>query len=228
MTQPAPPAQQQQQLALAVASALATASTAAGATAILGPAIVRYKITSWALAAMLDIVMSHPPDAEGFYGPAGAQVARVNLIRRAMFGVSCLFRLNGDYARMRAGGEVSWQDVLTRERRFYGQHLAAGWARTRAGAQVDSASMLYGRLLGWHTVTDTRTSPECLAANRRNFYADKMPRIGFPGMVHPYCRCLPGTPFPGAPLVGAARVLPRGRPVSDHRSQPRTALSGVR
>jgi len=72
----------------------------------------------------------------------------------------------------------------------------------RAAAQVDTAVMDHGLLLGWHSVNDRRTSPECRAANRHNFRADDMPLIGFPGAVHPHCRCWPGAPFPGAPMVG--------------------------
>ena len=241
MTQPAPPAPpagQGQALALAAASALAGAATVAGAAAILAPSLAAYRIRRRVAEDALGIVMGMPPDAEGFHGPAGAQVARLNLARRAMFLVASIFRLNGDDSLIRAGASRGlWQDSLDRERRFYGQQLVAGWWRTRAGAQVDSASMMFGRRLGWYAVRDSRTSPECRAAHGRNFYADAMPRIGFPGMVHPRCRCLPGTPFPGAALVGAARVASRdgrssgitgyGRSVPDHRPHQVPARAGV-
>jgi hypothetical protein len=114
-----------------------------------------------------------------------------------------IFRLVGDDRLMQAGaGEGYWTLGLQREQRFYGQQLVAGWNREKAGAAVDSASMEHGRLLGWHTVIDQRTSPECLAAAGHNFHADQMPAIGYPGMVHPNCRCFPGRPYPSGKLMG--------------------------
>jgi uncharacterized protein with gpF-like domain len=69
---------------------------------------------------------------------------------------------------------------------------------------VDTAVMQVGLLLGWNTVIDSHTSPECLAANGHNFRADHMPKIGYPGAVHPHCRCYAGPPRPGANLLAAA------------------------
>lgn len=207
MTTPRQPQQPptNQQLALAAAGVLATAVTVAGALAVLAPLFLKRKITSAAVEAALEVVMHYPPDAAGFYGPAGAQTARLNLIRRAQFLVSSAIRLTGEYARLRAG-EITKEDMaaaLVREVRYYGQHQEAIWARQRAAAQADSAAMDYGALLGWYTVHDSRTSAECRAADRHNFRVDKMPSIGFPGGVHIHCRCMPGPPFPGAPLVGS-------------------------
>jgi hypothetical protein len=85
--------------------------------------------------------------------------------------------------------------------------MQAIYQRELAAARVDSAAMLYGRLLGWNTVVDSHTTPDCLAADGRNFYADKMPRIGYPGTVHATCRCYPGQPFPGAGMVGGRNRL---------------------
>lgn len=194
-----------QQLALAAAGALATAVTVTGALAVLAPLFLRRKISHYALQAALEVVMHYPPDAAGFYGPAGAQTARLNLIRRAQFLVSSAHRLTGEYARLRAG-EITREDMaaaLAREVRYYGQHQEAIWARQRAAAQADTAAQDYGALLGWYAEHDRRTSPECRAADRHNFRVDAMPSIGFPGGVHIHCRCMPGPPFPGAPLVGS-------------------------
>jgi hypothetical protein len=207
--QPPPQQQGNQQLALAAAGVLATAVTVAGALSLLAPVFLKQKITRAALEAALEVVMHYPPDAAGFYGPAGAQTARLNLIRRAQFLVSAAIRLTAEYARLRSG-EITKEDMaaaLVREVRYYGQHQEAIWARQRAAAQADSASMDYGALLGWYTVHDSRTSAECRAADRHNFYVDRMPSIGFPGGVHIHCRCMPGPPFPGAPLVGHSRPL---------------------
>ena len=208
MTTPAQPSQGQQQtaLALAAATALTGAINVPAALAIIGPAVAAAGLSIAAAEAALSIVMGHPPDAAGFFGPATASVARTNLVRRAMFTAASIFRLTGDDRLMQSGAEGGlWEDAVARERGYYGQQLIAGWNREKSGAAVDSASMEHGRLLGWHTVLDARTSPECKAANRHNFHADQMPRIGYPGMVHPNCRCFPGAPFPGAPMVGQHR-----------------------
>jgi hypothetical protein len=212
MTTPAPqqPSQGQQNaaLALAAATALAGATTVAGMVAALGTMAVAAGIELAALNAAIDVVMSMPGDRAGFYGPATARISRLNLIRRAQFLVASAHRLTADVRLARSQGTPlvdALRDGITHERRYYGEHLTASWTRENAAAQVDSTSMTYGRLLGWNTVLDSHTSPECRAANRRNFWADDMPSIGYPGAVHPHCRCFPGAPFPGAPLVGAGR-----------------------
>lgn len=233
MTTPAPPpqqpGQQQQQaaLALAVAEALAAAVTVAGAMTIIAPVLAQLEIRRKVAETVLEIVMGHPPDAAGFYGPATTHVARINLIRRAMFTAASIFRLTGDDRLMQAGAEAGyWERAVQRERGFYGQQLVAGWNRENASAAVDSASMEHGRLLGWYSLRDRKTSPECRMAHGSNFYADQMPSIGYPGMVHPNCRCQPGAPFPGARVIGPATVMPRGRPVPDHRHERRRAAAG--
>jgi hypothetical protein len=228
--------QPQAALALTVASALAGATTVAEATVILGPAFAAMKIKRAALMAALEVVMGHPPDRHGFYGPATARIARLNLMRRAQFLIASAKRLGADLARSVSEGRA-WdvRAAVAAERRYYGQHMVAMWNRMNAAAQVDSTAMTYGRLLGWYTWLDSRTSPECRAANRHNFNADEMPAIGYPGAVHPHCRCMPGAPFPGAPLVGSATVgdrdgkrTSRQRPVPDHRPLAGAAGPGHR
>lgn len=210
MTTPAQTQQQptDQQLGLAVASALVTAGTVATAVSVLAPLFIGIGVKRKALGAALDIVMNFPPSRTGFYGPATQQMARLNLIRRAQFVVNSSRRFAADQARVGSGGSpAALLDAMTRERRYYGQHMQAIYQREMAAARVDSASMLYGRLLGWNTVRDSHTTPDCLAADGRNFYADKMPRIGYPGTVHATCRCWPGAPFPGAGMVGGRTRL---------------------
>lgn len=237
-----PPAQQltgaqQQALAIACATAM-TAPSVPAAMTTLGSVLDYLGIRREVGEAALEIVMGHPPDAAGFYGPATANVARINLIRRGMFAAASIMRLAGDDELMQAGAEAGiWTTAVNRERGYYGQQLVAGWNREKAGAAVDSASMTHGRLLGWYTRIDARTSAECRAANRHNFNADEPPAIGYPGMVHPHCRCQPGAPFPGARMVGAATVGSRdsrkrgitgvGRPVPDHRPHADPARAGV-
>ncbi len=198
-----------------VAGVLLTATTVdaalaalagAGAGALYGGLTLKSKVERLAWRGALGIVMSHPPGQEGFHGAAGRNVARVNLMRRAQFTVSAAKRLSQDISR----GISTLQPVATalnaglqRERRFYGQHLLAIWNRQKAGSQADSAAMTHGDLLGWHTVIDGRTSAECRQADGRNFYVGEMPKIGYPGMVHPHCRCWPGKPFRDGDLLDA-------------------------
>lgn len=94
---------------------------------------------------------------------------------------------------LRAG--VPAEKVRADEDRYFKQHLAAMANRKVSAAQVDSAAKGFGTTLGWHAKMDNRTSPECRAANGRNFDATRRPAIGYPGSVHPNCRCRAGKPF---------------------------------
>lgn len=191
-------------LAAEAAVVLLDAITVAGVILRLQAVFLRAGVPRPALAVAVDVVMGMPPEASGMTGPATQQMIRMNLVRRAQFLVSSARRVTSDLRAGRSQGQ-SLRSILdeaaARERRYYGQHLDAIWNRMDAAAKTDSASMLYGRLLGWNTVLDSVTSPECRAANRHNFLADQMPLIGYPGMVHPHCRCWPGRPYPGASML---------------------------
>jgi hypothetical protein len=200
-----------QQLATQIAAVLATASTAASAASVLGPAIAGTVIRTRVLEAVLAMVMAQPPEATGFYGTVTRQAAQLNLMRRAQFVIASCRRVTQALTEARSRNQPLGQALagaISAERRYYGQHLMAMWARSKAAAAIDSAAMLHGRLLGWNTVITPTTTPECLAADRHNFLADQMPPIGWPGLAHPGCRCYPGAPFPGAPLVGSSRPVP--------------------
>ena len=147
-----------------------------------------------------------PPLPEPSPGPASAQAADLNLLRRARFAEAKHRRLADDIARGRTGDTGAWpafQAGMARERRYYSMHLAAMWNRATAAGKVDMAALEHGRLLGWYAIRgDGKTSAECKAADRHNFYADQMPDIGWPGGgPHPNCRCFPGPAWPGAPLL---------------------------
>jgi hypothetical protein len=194
--------------ATVVAGVLAVVISPGDAVAQLAPAFARQRISAAALGAALAVVMSMPPGGTGFYGPATSTVARLNLVRRAQFVLASARRVQTALVAARSNGTPLGQalaDAVTAERRYYGQHLMAGWNRETAAARVDSEAMTHGLLLGWYTRIDARTSRECLAADRHNFRADQMPAIGYPGMVHPHCRCLPGPPLPGAQLLGSRK-----------------------
>jgi hypothetical protein len=215
VTAPQPPQQDTANdtaLAIAVGTVLVTATSAAVA---IGPltALLNYaRIPRAAMGAVLEIVMGNPPGTAGFYGPATMAMERQNIQRRAAFVVAAARRIGSDIVAAHSQGRSAATALavsIKRERRFYAQHLMAAWQRSNAGAQVDGEAMTYGLLLGWHTVRDTRTSAECRQADGRNFYADHMPVIGYPGAVHPHCRCRAGAPFPGArllPSVGIPRA----------------------
>jgi|GEM_PF-2091767 len=95
------------------------------------------------------------------------------------------------------------------ERYYFTLQVAAEARRMRSAALVDVAAALTADrrpegpvpLLNWRAVIDTRTTPECRAANGKNFRADRMPDIGWPGSVHRACRCTCGPEVPGAPLL---------------------------
>lgn len=112
--------------------------------------------------------------------------------------------MTSDVLSARSRGETARSalaSALTRERRYFGQHIEAAWNRARAAAQVDQAYQSYGGLLGWYSVRDRSTSRECRAAHGGNFYVDRPPAIGWPGSVHPHCRCMPGPPVPGGRML---------------------------
>lgn len=201
-------------LVAAVGTALIQAVTVPAAMTILAGMIRASQIPRQALFAVLQVVMSHPPGQTGMFGPATTLTERMNLQRRAQFTVAAARRVGQAVTQARSEGRSVPQalaDAIQRERRFYAQHLIATWQRSGAGAQVDMEAMSRGLLLGWHAVRDKNTSADCLAADGKNFYADHMPLIGYPGAVHPHCRCQPGAPFPGARLLRSHGVPDQGR-----------------
>jgi LysM domain len=204
---PAPHALTDTALATLTASALATAATGtpSAAAAFLWPWFLASGV-EWkgAVEEMIVSVLSFPPASDGVAGPATLNMITLNRLRRAQFIVAAIRRVSAAMTAARSAGTsvpAALKDAVSRETRYYGQSLQAIWGRTQAAARVDTAAAAYGRLLGWNTVVDDRTSPDCLAADRKNFYADAMPVIGYPGTVHPHCRCWPGQPFPGAVIL---------------------------
>ena len=145
--------------------------------------------------------------------PSGAHVAvqnqhRQNLMRRAAYLVSAARRLAAVAASTRVGRSQRLRDAVKAEKRYLRAHLEATRLRVRAAERVAKAAkenppreFTIGEpgapingLLGWYAVLDSRTSPECRKANGRNFDPRQIPRIGYPGTVHPACRCKPGPP----------------------------------
>lgn len=202
--QPPPEQEDDTAIVLAIAELLLVAASAAVLIAALK---LRFKLTSalWSgLEGAAGIAMENPPPVTGVVGAASAQTSRQNLLRRAQFVLSAGRRLAGDVREARAKGEPAGKallDGLARERRYYGQHTAAMWNRATAAGKTDMAAAEHGDLLGWLSVLDKKTSAECRAAHGKNFYASRMPDIGWPGAVHPSCRCMPSMPWPGGKLL---------------------------
>jgi len=212
------PAPQQQQpppsglddpaLDVAVAAALVAAGgagvTVAGTIAALRTRFLLTTAAVTALHAVLGFVMQHPPPVTGVIGPASEQVARLNTARRTQFVLAASKRVMGAVRDARsvnkpAAGAVAGQ--VAREQKFYHLHQQAMWQRAAAAGKTDMAALEHGTLLGWLAVMDSRTSSACRAASGKNFYATRMPAIGFPGAVHPSCRCQPVAPWPGGRLL---------------------------
>lgn len=112
---------------------------------------------------------------------------RQNLIRRAAYLINAARRIT---TGMRSGQTL---DTLARESKYLHQHLDASAKRTEAARMVaEQAKQQDSMLLGWYARMDSRTTAECRTANGKNFRADRVPLIGYPGTVHVHCRCKPG------------------------------------
>lgn len=101
------------------------------------------------------------------------------------------------------------QEATAAESTYRQMHIDAQRRRVEAAQAVDAAADIYGLQLGWYANGDQRTTPECAWANGRNFQADRRPVFGWPGAVHPRCRCTAGPAFPNGRLlyVAPARLL---------------------
>lgn len=89
----------------------------------------------------------------------------------------------------RIAGAEDKRAQLANERTYFDAHKKAQKRRRAVMEQVDAAASRYGPVLGWRAQVDSRTTGECRQANGKNFRADRPPSIGYPGTVHPHCRC---------------------------------------
>lgn len=103
------------------------------------------------------------------------------------------------------------QIAMQRELGFWKAHKRAQARRLKMAKRVSVAQKRWGSMLGWYSVMDARTSGECRAAHGRNFtvWGSDIPVIGWPGTVHPHCRCLPGPPHPGGKMVNDSLTVRR-------------------
>jgi SPP1 gp7 family putative phage head morphogenesis protein len=208
-TQP-PPQQAQQQpqddghLVALIVAALAAYWTAQALTGALRAPFKAAGISGAALSATAALVASWPHEAMEGTGPAQRWAIRANLARRASFFLHAARRTQQAIVAARSKDQpvmAAIRDALTAEKRFMAQHIQASTGRVQAASAVDGMASTYGNLLGWNTVKDSRTTAECYAADGKSFYADNPPLIGYPGATHPNCRCLPGPPRKGAPVL---------------------------
>lgn len=190
-----PPRQRQQEelteteaIAL-IAAALAMNATAQATAERLAP---RLGIPMSILLPLIGLALSRrltyrPTPAKA--GSAAAESERLEPGLRAAYVLSASQRV----ARAVREGVPEAQALAT-ERRYFNQHLEAMKNRAAVSLVVDAAASKFGDELGWYSVLDSRTSPECRRANGKNFRASRMPGIGYPGAVHTHCRCKPGKP----------------------------------
>lgn len=97
-------------------------------------------------------------------------------------------------------------DLVNKERTWFSKHREAQDNRHVSASRVETAVDRFGQVLGWYAKRDSRTSAECLAAHGQNFRADERPLIGYPGTVHPHCRCLPGPPHVRGKMLASRKV----------------------
>lgn len=127
---------------------------------------------------------------------ASAQVREAEFYYRAAYIVQAAHRI---HQVTRAGRPLS--DAVRGERAAYQRHLDAQGKRATSAMKINRLSARGDGKLGWYATLDSRTSPECRAANGKNFFADQRPSIGYPGSVHPSCRCEPGPAHRGKAMV---------------------------
>lgn len=131
---------------------------------------------------------------------AGEVTRRRERYYRAAYVVNAAKRV---HRGMRSGQSV--QVALRAELVNWKRHLEAVQNRRERATQVDAAAARFGALLGWGAVMDARTSADCRQANGKNFNAGTKPAIGYPGTVHPHCRCVPRAPWEGGAMLPTKR-----------------------
>jgi SPP1 gp7 family putative phage head morphogenesis protein len=96
---------------------------------------------------------------------------------------------------------------LAKERAYLAAHRAAARNRLQVAERMDTLAQ-DSPWLEWHAVLDEKTTPDCRAMNGQIFTLDRPPAIGWPGAVHPRCRCS-AIPF-GVGLFGAQSTVTAG------------------
>lgn len=223
MTSPAPEQAQQppqedhlvRDIAAILAVGASMAAVGAAVALLLAPLGLGAGVAALAVKVAYSKVFGGPPSPSrmvaGIYGvsgdASGSETAQDSqeLYYRAAFILNASKRIDERIKR----GQTAEQAVAA-ERANVKRHLDARARRAEIARQVAEVAKVHGPLLGWYAKMDARTSAECRAANGKNFDAETVPVIGYPGSVHPNCRCAPGAPFatdavlPARPTVAAA------------------------
>ena len=102
-------------------------------------------------------------------------------------------------AERRIAGErtIAWESA------YLMAHVKAATVRNRARQALRDAEKRWGELLSWRAVRSSRTAPDCLALDGRNFFAWAPSKGSPPGSLHPRCRCVAGPAIAGAPGWGS-------------------------
>lgn len=119
-------------------------------------------------------------------GPSGRVLNESELTYRAAYLANAGLRI-----KQRLDSGQGPDAAAAPERLLFRMHRAAQAGRARASNAVDVLAKRVGLRLRWRAVNDSKTSPECRAANGKLFDAAHPPVIGLPGAVHPHCRCKP-------------------------------------
>lgn len=117
---------------------------------------------------------------------------RIELLYKGFYAVNAAARVAGASDRVAA---------FHKERLYHRQHLDAAEHRHGIWLSMDSMRGIYGDVLGWYSVLEPSTTPECRAAHGQNFRVTVPPAIGYPGMVHGKCKCTPGRPHAGGAVL---------------------------
>lgn len=168
-----------------IAGALALGATAQATATSLSP-LIGVPVPS--LLPILILAMSRPVNfgiATLPSATASSESSRLEATYRAHYVYAASRRLAGLTGEKR-------QKALQAERRYFNQHMEASANRKESASAVDKASQRYGNELGWYAKMDSITSAECRAAHGKNFSVTRIPAIGWPGSVHPNCRCRAG------------------------------------
>lgn len=193
-----PPDPTGDQVAVAVAAVLATAASAEAARRLIRPLFRPLRLTPDATTAALRLLAKLPAQRRTILDGAATKDTRTKApLYTARFLIAAARRIHTAIAARDDGVSAAEaaRTALARERRYLAAHLAAQHNRLARAALIDRASLVWGTRLGWYAVADRATDLECRRAGGRDFLATQPPTIGWPGTVHPHCRCKPGPPF---------------------------------
>jgi hypothetical protein len=116
-------------------------------------------------------------------------------VKRGLMAVNALRRI------VTAGRLPDMREQLDKEKDLFSKHRRQARHRTEIYALMDQMARVYGRLLGFYLDPNENNCAICKEMEGKNFYYYRQPRDGYPGAVHPNCKCSAGAPFPNAPML---------------------------